>query len=233
MTDGPVDLPVTIRPEAVHRYMGYPEGRQPPARVARMVGPLVKEARRLARARGVFALLATDRAAEVGLDPLASRGRGARGGSSPTASEALAVGLVTAGGGIEAAASARARASEATASLVLDAAGTAAAEEAADRLCALIVGGEGDDEAVGVPCRLSPGYGSWPIERQRQLFDVLPAADIGVVLLPSMLMVPRKSVSFAMRLGAGSRPGDAAAGCPRCALERCRYRRGRREQEAT
>ena len=39
------------------------------------------------------------------------------------------------------------------------------------------------------------------------------------------MMVPRKSISFAMWLGARERPAAGLAGCIRCTLEHCRYRR--------
>jgi len=207
-----VALDVSIRLAEVHRYMGYPEGKEPAPRIAEIVGTLVDEARRLVRSRGCFVLLPTERAADIGLDVVEADG--------------LAVGLVTAGRKIEDAVAMRLCDGESTAPLVLDAAGTAAAEEAADRLCAIIGGvAPPRGDAPAVPCRLSPGYGDWPLEAQRALFDVLPAEALGVELLPSMLMVPRKSVTFAMWLGAGARPGDAAAGCSRCGLDRCRYRR--------
>ena len=62
-------------------------------------------------------------------------------------------------------------------------------------------------------------------DAQRQLFSRLPAREVGVKLQPSLLMVPRKSISFAMWLGAEARPVAGLSGCARCHLEHCRYRR--------
>lgn len=226
-----LDLPVSIDPAEVRRWLGYPEGRRPPARIEALLERLLEEARRLVAARGAFALLDGARAPALGLDAAAGDG--------------LLVGLVTVGPALEARASELLDRGEATAALVLDAAGTAAVEEAADRLAALALAGEdegagesegaeaeptGDADAVGraVPCRMSPGYGRWPLERQRELLGLLPSRDVGVRLLPSLLMEPRKSVSFAVWLGAGGRPGEPASGCAFCGLEACRYRRAPR-----
>ena len=43
--------------------------------------------------------------------------------------------------------------------------------------------------------RYSPGYGDWPLEAQTGLLEVLGASAIGIVLEPSLLMRPSKSVS--------------------------------------
>ena len=44
--------------------------------------------------------------------------------------------------------------------------------------------------AERLSCRVSPGYGDWPLAAQRLLFDLLPHAAIGVELLPSLMMRP-------------------------------------------
>jgi len=75
---------------------------------------------------------------------------------------------------------------------------------------------------------VSPGYGSWGIHSQKALFDRLPHHRIGVDLLPTMLMTPRKSISFAMWLGADRRPLAGLSGCARCGLVECRYRKPER-----
>ncbi len=84
---------------------------------------------------------------------------------------------------------------EMTRALILDALGSEAAEEVAiqsDRILA--------DKAREINLwpskRFSPGYGKWDIKEQRFIFRMLPAADIGVRLTESCMMVPRKSVSF-------------------------------------
>jgi len=212
-----VSLSVTIERDDVLHFLGYPDDRKPFGRIAGLLGDMIREARRLVRPRGVFELLPVERAAGLGLDPIeATR---------------LVAGLVTIGEGIESRSTELLRAGAVTEALLLDAAGSAAVEEAADRLGALIAG-EAPDETAGersrasqLSCRISPGYGKWPISAQRALFDLLPHDALGVELLPTMLMAPRKSVSFAMWLGADARPIAGLSGCSRCGLESCRYRR--------
>ena len=84
---------------------------------------------------------------------------------------------------------------EMTRALILDALGSEAAEEVAiqsDRILA---------EKARVmnlwpSKRYSPGYGKWDVKEQRFIFRMLPAADIGIRLTESCMMIPRKSISF-------------------------------------
>jgi hypothetical protein len=48
--------------------------------------------------------------------------------------------------------------------------------------------------------RMSPGYGRWHIEAQRNIFRILAADQIGVILTENAFMIPRKSISFAIPL---------------------------------
>jgi hypothetical protein len=221
------------RADVLH-FLGYPAGREPQPRVAALIDECVAEARGLVQGRGVWTTLPADQATEVGLAPISASG--------------LVIGLVTAGAAIVAAASQRMAHGDATSALVLDACGSAAAEEAADRISAAIVASLGGIAAAGaaasapdldhpagpafdpdrpaaISCRISPGYGRWPLASQPALFARLPHREIGVHLDHSLLMVPRKSVSFAMWLGADARPIAGLSGCARCELESCRYRR--------
>lgn len=204
-------LPVAIREGDVLHFLGYPEGMKPPKRTAERLDRVLEEARPLVEARGLLLELNPERAGEAGLDRMEASG--------------LVLGLVTAGAKIEALAEERIREGDATAALMLEAAGSAAAEEAADRLGAVIAGHGDDGEGEPISCRISPGYGGWPLEAQRAVFDLLPHKEVGVELLPSMLMIPRKSISFAMWLGADAAPARGLSGCALCRLERCRYRR--------
>jgi hypothetical protein len=217
---GPIPLPVTIRHEDVLHFLGYPPGRHPPERIERRIRPLLEEARELVDARGAYRHLPLEAAQDVGLEPMEASG--------------LVIGLTTAGKRIEDRATERADGGDATAALLLDAMGSAAAEEAADRLGICVVTGSrtevAEEEADGsthVPslsCRISPGYGRWPLTAQTKLFEHLPHRELGVELLPSLLMVPRKSISLAMWMGADARPIAGLSGCKQCNLERCQYR---------
>ena len=206
-----IDLALTIRHRDVMHFLGYPEGRAPAERISVKLEAMLAEARSLADGRGAFRLLERDEAARLGLEPV------------PEAR--LVIGLVSAGERIEARASEYMEGGDPVAALILDSAGSAAAEEAADRLGAIIAGEPGDRDSVAtLSCRISPGYGGWKLDAQAALFERLPHEALGVALTPSMLMLPRKAVSFAMWLGADARPVAGLSGCSRCELETCRYR---------
>lgn len=75
----------------------------------------------------------------------------------------------------------------------------------------------------GSGMRAQPGQEGWPIRQQRVIFEVLPTDEIGVWLTDSCLMIPRKSVSFAIGMGPDMRP-DAVA-CDFCSKrDRCPWR---------
>jgi hypothetical protein len=78
---------------------------------------------------------------------------------------------------------------------VLDAFGSEAAEDVA-RKSDKVIAQEARRMGLWPSKRFSPGYGIWDIREQGYIFQTLPAADIGVRLTDSFMMVPRKSVSF-------------------------------------
>lgn len=47
-----------------------------------------------------------------------------------------------------------------------------------------------------------PGIGRWPVELQEYIFQHVPARDIGVRLVDSLIMSPQKSVSMIVATGA-------------------------------
>jgi len=205
-----IPLTLTVERDDVLHFLGYPFAQEPAERIDSLLAKMLPEARQLVQARGGFVHLPVERAAEVGLEQIDAAG--------------LAIGIVSIGDAIERRVAELLSEGATTEALLLDAAGSAAVEEAADRLSVVITGGHATD-ARHVSCRISPGYGRWPLRSQISLFKLLPHGEAGVSLLPSMLMVPRKSISFAMWLGADARPIAGLSGCARCELERCRYRR--------
>ncbi len=212
-SDDRIDLAITIRRPDVLHFLGYPEGREPGGQLAGRLDDLLIRARGLSRPRGCYRTLPVEAASNLRLEPMEA--------------ERLVVGLVTIGSEIEERASQLARESDTVGALLLDAIGSAAVEEAADRLGVIITGAEvpPDEHAPALSCRISPGYGRWPLEAQTALFEHLPHAALGVTLRPSLMMEPRKSISFAMWLGSDARPIAGLSGCDRCLLTTCRYRR--------
>jgi hypothetical protein len=106
--------------------------------------------------------------------------------------------------------------------LALDGLGNAAVEKLGQRVCRQIAAGaESAGLQAGTP--LSPGAAGWPVEiGQPQVFALLDPGQAGVRLTSGGMMVPRKSMSFALGLGV-EMPG--ADPCEVCSLvETCRYR---------
>ena len=83
---------------------------------------------------------------------------------------------------------------EYTFSVLLDAAATAAVEQAADAMEKAI---EQNPLIRGYSMRwrFSPGYGDWSLSQQTDLFRLSNAETIGIRLSSSMMMIPRKSIT--------------------------------------
>ncbi len=138
-------------------------------------------------------------------------------------SERLALYAVTLGPGVEDRAAALFAAGEELAGLLLDAAASCAADRASRAVVERTLerwGREGCVKPGTAASGFSPGYCGWPVEGQRALFARLRPQEAGIVLGPSGLMKPLKSVSGVIAAG---RPGafDASRGHPFC--DGCRH----------
>lgn len=71
--------------------------------------------------------------------------------------------------------------------------------------------------------RYSPGYCDWPVADQHKLFSLLPPGFCGVTLTSSALMLPIKSISGIIGVGADVTRG--AYQCSICELKDCFRRR--------
>jgi len=85
-------------------------------------------------------------------------------------------------------------------------------------------------QGLKVTPRESPGYPRWPIEEQRKVFALVPAETMGVALNPYCVMIPRKSISFAVGIGPEARMGSSLSPCHACEMRGCAYRRAPRRQ---
>ena len=77
---------------------------------------------------------------------------------------------------------------------LLDAAGSAAAEEIIKTVNEQIKSFEETHNNITTK-RFSPGYGDWELESQKEFLGWIGASEIGISLSPSCLMIPEKSVS--------------------------------------
>ena len=106
--------------------------------------------------------------------------------------------------------------------LALDGLGSAAVESLAGLACTAI---EAETAARGwhASLPLSPGMIGWPVdEGQAQIFSLLDPGLAGVRLTESGMMIPRKSLSIV--LGLGAEVASGASACSACSLSAtCRY----------
>jgi len=109
--------------------------------------------------------------------------------------------------------------------LILDAFGSEAAEQAANWAYTEICH-QADELELNLSSRFSPGYGKWSLESQAYIFSLLPADIINVSLTSSMMMIPRKSISFAAKMGIDSYEDTHKSACESCNMRlRCHFRK--------
>jgi hypothetical protein len=106
--------------------------------------------------------------------------------------------------------------------LALDGLGSAGAEVLANAACRRFeLQAEVQGMETSIP--LSPGMIDWSVEEgQPQIFNLLPAEEIGMSITPSYVMLPRKSLS--MVIGVGQKMTQKGTTCDYCTMrETCRY----------
>jgi len=107
--------------------------------------------------------------------------------------------------------------------VVLDAAGSIAAEATVDRFQDGLVQKLARGEALS--SRFSPGYCDWPLQEQQKVFSLLPQRPAGTQLSAECLMTPRKSVSGIVGSGPESLAAVMRSQCLSCPLKHCDHRR--------
>ncbi len=108
--------------------------------------------------------------------------------------------------------------------VVAQAVGATLIEEWCDVLCSRFSENEKSENKVFRP-RFSPGYGDFPLEMQKKIFEMLDCPrKIGVSLTDSLLMVPSKSVSAIIGICKDNHCCKKS-GCEICKNINCEYRR--------
>ena len=107
--------------------------------------------------------------------------------------------------------------------VVLDSVGSVAAEATAEYIDRVIQE-YAHSRGLKTSCRASPGYGDWDVSEQRAIFELLPAEKIGVRLTESFMMIPRKSVSFAINIAERPVRMRSENSCRNCPVKDCPYR---------
>ncbi len=135
----------------------------------------------------------------------------------------LVVGVCTIGPALEERVATLMESGDQARAVIVDAIGSAAAEEAANRSNLLIC--EMSDPTDFQPDRrISPGYGKWNIREQEAIFRFVEPADIGVTLSESLMMMPRKSVSYVVPLEGGTPGSGPGNRCSHCNMADCPLR---------
>jgi hypothetical protein len=184
------EFDIAIDSQEVLRMMGVPKrggGRagNAPSKAVDLCEELKDKALSLVEARSAYVLC---RSAEVGYHEVFRR------------ADRLAFAVCTIGPRLEFESLRRAEDGSSLDALVLDAMGTVAVESVAEGTAGVIRARAAELGLKG-GVRFSPGYGKWPWVEQRSLFNIIDGGVVGVKLNSSCIMEPRKSVSFAMRIG--------------------------------
>lgn len=118
---------------------------------------------------------------------------------------------------------------EYTSGLLLDAAGTAAVEVAADQVCEFIKRQAAQQGYLALP-RFSPGYGQWDIIVQPLILDLANAHEINLTATDSCMLEPRKSITAIIGLTANQCDSTISymyqdTTCPQCSQINCLARK--------
>ena len=219
-----VDLKLDLAPREVLRLMGNSHGEPVRKDVLEMVNHLLAEAADYLCVRGTYAVRDVVRVAPdvIELEGCPTFRGPIAGFLSPA--RRVAIFVVTVGAAVEQAAERCHRDGLAAESFVLHAIGSAAAEAACDAMVEHLWAHEiRGDESVTAP--FSPGYCGMPLTEQRTLFSILDTSEIGVTLLPSMMMRPIKSVSGLAGIGLATEVEAHGVPCEHCQIDHCRMRR--------
>ncbi len=136
---------------------------------------------------------------------------------------ALVVCLVTIGPKLEEVVNEFKFAGDLSRALILDSYGSAATEAAADQANKIICD---KISKSGLKCsrRFSPGYGGWNVAEQKWLYAAVEGDSLGVHLTEGAMMVPRKSITFAVAIGDHPIDMRNTDVCEYCGMVNCRFK---------
>jgi hypothetical protein len=108
--------------------------------------------------------------------------------------------------------------------VLLDGIGNAAVDSLSQLSCRLIAK-EVASHGYQISSPISPGMTVFPITRQQEFLEMVPAQEIGVSFTSLGMLVPRKSASMVIGMGPQVPKWSRAESCARCNLNRtCNYK---------
>lgn len=203
------DLTIHVDRGEVRRYLGYGRRGYPSEKIEAQIEVCWNRAMTLLQPKGLFRVVSAETL-------VASQ--------MPNPTPTVGVGLATIGPGLDAAVKAASDNGMLLEAVLLDAIGSAAAEAAAEALDALVCA-EASRKGLFGARRISPGYGKWNVTAQSVLLGLLGPEQIGVRLTSGLMMIPRKSVSFAVCFLDEPKKGKwLHQRCRECGHKTCLYR---------
>jgi len=216
---------INIEPEEVLRFQGWRAGRrQVKDEIKRLVQSQIDRSYKLIQPRAVFCIFPSCLCSE-GRVKLERGGEFSIGKMTQdwTGLKHLALAICTIGQALEKEVSKLFSTGEYATAAMLDSAGSVAVESLADCVNRVICQ-QALSEGLVSTRRVSPGYGDWALQEQKMVFTLLPGDKIGVTLTGKYMMLPRKSVSFAMGIGEGFVIEKSIERCGDCDMVSCPYR---------
>jgi len=136
----------------------------------------------------------------------------------------LLVGVVTIGDFLEKKVSGLFSQGEYLQALALDAVGTVAVEDFS-RGVRKLARQEVKEQCFETSRHFSPGYGGWEVSQQEIIFKSIPVDNIGVRLTKGYMMLPQKSLSWAIGVGKEIiTPSEEDNNCGNCQYKYCNYK---------
>ena len=136
----------------------------------------------------------------------------------------LLIGVVTIGGFLEKKVSELFSQGEYLRALALDAVGTVAVEDFSRKVRKL-ASQEVKEQDFKTSRHFSPGYGGWEVSQQEIIFKSILTDNIGVRLTKGYMMLPQKSLSWAIGVGKEIiTPSEEDNNCGNCQYECCSYK---------
>ena len=211
----------------VLRYLGYPVGVSPNARLQGILDRWIEEANRLATPRAIYMVLPVAEKDHRRLRLRTDRGfiefQGAI-GEFLGASHRVAAFIATAGPDVEQLASELMSQHDELSAMVVNSVGAERAE-AAEAAVIDQLREQADPLGHAPTLPYSPGYCGMLLTEQTKLFSLFDRENIGVRLSSGCLMRPLKSVSGLIGLGPAAEVEEFGSPCDRCELHNCAMRR--------